>query len=144
MEYAWRRAGLGRDVQLCVVGAACSSGASVARDSQADGRGFEVVECGVRCALFGLGEALDRSRVCAAGAAAAGVLLGAVGAATGRADRLQPAVSLVRGPGHGRRGVEPCRVLEEPRPSAHVGGGAALLRRGERIWATRWWRTATD
>jgi len=39
---------------------------------------------------------------------------------------------LFRGPGHGRRGVEPCRVLEEPRPSAHVGGGAALLRRGER------------
>jgi transposase len=38
-----------------------------------------------------------------------------------------PAVSLVRGPGYGRRGVEPCRVLEEPRPSAHVGGGAALL-----------------
>jgi hypothetical protein len=32
----------------------------------------------------------------------------------GRADRLQPVVSLVRGPGHGRCGMEPCGVLKEP------------------------------
>ena len=38
----------------------------------------------------------------------------------GRADRLQPAVSLVRGPGHGRCGVEPCGVLQEPRPVADL------------------------
>ena len=39
---------------------------------------------------------------------AAGVLLGAVGAATGRADRLQPAVSLVRGHGRFGMGTMPC------------------------------------
>jgi hypothetical protein len=39
MEYAWRRADSGRDVQLCAVGAACTSGPSAARDSQADRRG---------------------------------------------------------------------------------------------------------
>ena len=49
-------------------------------------------------------------------------------AAVGRAYRLQPAVSLVRRPGHRRRGVEPCGVLEEPRPPVHIRDGAALLR----------------
>ena len=34
------------------------------------------------------------------------------------ADRLQPSVSLVRGPGHGRCGVEPCGVVQEPRSVA--------------------------
>ena len=34
-------------------------------------------------------------------ASIAGVLLGALGAIAGRADRLQPAVPLVRWPGHG-------------------------------------------
>src|SRR6202521_5749359 len=131
MEYAWRRADSGRDVELCAVGAACTSGPSVARDSQADRRGVAVDEWGVRRAVLGHGTAFDRARVCAAGAALAGSVLGPIGAATGRADRLQLAVSLVRRPGHGRRDVEPCGVLEEPRPAAHQRGGAAILRRGE-------------
>jgi hypothetical protein len=49
----------------------------------------------------------------------------------GRADRLQPSLPLVRRPGHGRRGVEPCGVLQEPGPFAPQRGGAALFRRSE-------------
>jgi hypothetical protein len=37
-------------------------------------------------------------------------------------DRLQAAVSLVRGPGHGRWGVEPCDVFKEPGPTAELRG----------------------
>ena len=47
-------------------------------------------------------------------ASVAGVLLGPVGAPVGRADRPQPAVPLARRPGHGRRGVKPCGLLQEP------------------------------
>src|ERR1035438_10181559 len=74
---------------------------------------------------------LDRAGVYAAGASVAGVLLDPLGAPVGRAARLQPAVPLVRGPGHGRRGVEPCRLLQEPRPAADERGGATVFRGGE-------------
>ena len=77
-----------------------------------------VVERGVRQAVCGLGPSLDRAGVYSAGAVVAGVLLDPFGAAVGRADRLQPAVSLVRRPGHGRRGVEPRGVFQEPRSAA--------------------------
>ena len=36
-KHAWRRAGTGRDVQLCFIGAASASGSSAASGSQADG-----------------------------------------------------------------------------------------------------------
>lgn len=56
------------DVQLFDVGAACTSGSSVACDSQADGHGSGLAERGVRQAVLGLGATVDRARVCAAGA----------------------------------------------------------------------------
>ena len=126
-EHAWRRADSGRDVQLCFVGAACSSGSSVAGGSQADGCGVAGVEPGVRCVVCRLGPSVDCAGVHSAGAAVAGVLLGALGAAAGRADRLQPSVPLVCGPWHGRRGMEPCGVFQEPRPAADFRCGAAVL-----------------
>jgi hypothetical protein len=56
---------------------------------------------------------------------------GSLGAIAGRAARLQPSVSLVRGPGHGRCGVEPCGVLQEPQSVADLRCGAAVLCRNE-------------
>jgi hypothetical protein len=70
---------------------------------------------GVRQAVRGHGPCLGRAGVYILRAASvAGVLLGPVGAPVGRADRPQPAVPLARRPGHGRRGVEPCGLLQEP------------------------------
>src|ERR1035437_3946331 len=130
-RHAWRRANSRWDVQLCIVGAAGSGGSSVACSSQADGRGVGFFEPRVRCSVRGLRAAVDCAGVYSAGAAVAGVLLGALGATAGRADRLQPAVSLVRGPGHGRCGVEPRGIFQEPRPAADQHRGAELFRRSE-------------
>ena len=76
-------------------------------------------------------ESIDSAGVYSACAVVAGVLLCAFGAFAGRADRLQPIVPLVCGLGHGRCGVEPCGVLEEPRPVADVRCSTAILCRSE-------------
>jgi len=62
-------------------------------------------------ALYARLEAVDCAGIYSANASFAGVLLGSLGAIAGGVDRLQPFVSLVRGPGHGRCGVKPCGVL---------------------------------
>src|SRR5271156_7134084 len=92
--YAWRRAGSGWDVQLCFVGRACSSGSPFTSGAEADGPGAAVVERGVRPAVCCDRPSLDCAGVYSAGLVVAGVLLDPFGAAVGRADRLQPAVSL--------------------------------------------------
>jgi hypothetical protein len=71
-----------------------------------------------------------RAGVYSAAAAFAGVLLGSLGAIAGQADRLQPFFA-GWSPGHGRFGVEPCGVLQEPRSVAYLGCCPAVLRRGE-------------
>src|SRR5260370_4928017 len=101
IEYARRRAGSGQYVQLFDVGAACSSGTSFAGDPRPDGWRASVVGPGVGQAVRGHGPCVGRSRVWAAGAAVAGALFDPFGAPVGRADRLQPALPLVRRPGHG-------------------------------------------
>ena len=67
----------------------------------------------------------------AAGLAASGFLLDPLGTPADRATGLQPAVSLVCGPGHGRCGLGRHGVLQEPGPAAGGGGcGEALGRCG--------------
>src|ERR1039457_6815357 len=77
------------------------------------------------------GRASNRAGVYAAGASVAGVLLDPLGAPVGRAARLQPAVPLVRRPGHGRRGLEPCCLLQERLPAAQLRGGTTVFCRRE-------------
>src|SRR5580698_4501062 len=129
--HARRRAYSGRDVQLCFAGAASAGGSSVARSSEADRWGAGVTEPRTGCAVRGRWAAVDSAGVHSASASAAGVLFYSFRATAGGADRLQPAVSLVRGTGHGRWGLEPCGVFEEPGAAADVRGGAAFLRRSE-------------
>src|SRR5271170_4824819 len=129
--YAWRRASSGWDVQLCIVGAAGARGSSAACGSPVDGHGVAFVERGVGCAVCRLRAAFDCAGVYSARTLVAGVLFGALGAVAGRADRLQPFVSLVCWPGYGRCGVEPRGVLQEPRPAADLRYGATVLRRSE-------------
>jgi hypothetical protein len=92
----------------------CTSGSSVASGAEADGPGSAVSERGVREAVRCDRPSLDCAGVYSAGLVVAGVLLHPLGAAVGRADQLQPAVSLVRRPGHGRCGMAPRGVFEEP------------------------------
>ena len=66
------------------------------------GRGFGGAERAVRGAVLGDGPAVDPAGDAAAGDAAAGVLLGPLGAAADGADQLQPVVPLVRRPVDGR------------------------------------------
>ncbi len=72
----------------------------------------------VRGALFRDGAAVGAAGEIAAGDAAAGLLLGALGAATDGADRVRPVVPLVCRHRHRRSGVGPFELLEEPRPAA--------------------------
>jgi hypothetical protein len=58
-------------------------------------------EPGVGRAVRGLWAAVDCAGVHSASAAVAGILFHPLRASAGRADRLQPAISLVCGPGHG-------------------------------------------
>ena len=74
--------------------------------------------------------AVDAAGAAAAGAAAAGALHGAQRADADRAARIQPAVSLVRRAGHGRRGVDADDVHEEPRAPARGRHRPAVLRGG--------------
>ena len=84
------------------------------------------LDAGFRAALRGHGAAVDRAGAAAAGLAAAGVLLGALRAAADGADRLQPAVPLVRRARHRRCRLGPFDVLEEPRPAAGRGRGGEV------------------
>src|SRR5690606_36915512 len=92
-----------------------------------------------REALRGHGPAIDRAGAIVARLAAAGVLLGALGAPTDGADRLQSALSLVRRTRHGRWRLGSFDVLEEPRPAARcrrggqVPGGGAAPPEGEAV-----------
>jgi hypothetical protein len=74
--------------------------------------------------------AVDRARAAAAGAAADAAGLDPQRADAGGAAALQPAVPVVRGAGHERRGVARDGVHQEPRPAAGGRGGAGVLRRG--------------
>ena len=79
--------------------------------------------CEFRAAVDPAGEAVAR-------VAAAGAVHDSQRAAADRADRLQPAVSVVRRPGDGRRGVVADDVYQESRPAAGRRHRRGLLRRG--------------
>ena len=76
------------------------------------------------------GRDLDPAGAAAAGVAAAGVLFDPFGAAIGGADRLQPAVPLVRRARHRRRGVGRHHLHQEPRPAAGGRDRREVPRRG--------------
>src|SRR5882757_9181383 len=61
---------------------------------------------------------VDSAGAACPGLAASGVLLDPVGASAGRADRVRPAVPLVRRAGHRRGGLGCHDVYQEPRPAA--------------------------
>ena len=97
-EVADARAGSadGRAVQLCELREPGAGGASAAGDPADRRCRAGGAERGVPAALRRERAALDRAGEAAAGAAAAGVLLGPLGAAADGAAGLQPAVPLVR------------------------------------------------
>src|SRR6267378_2580376 len=96
---AGKRSGSGFDVQLCVAGGADSGGSPAATDARDGGRSPEAAVEPVRAAVRGLWETLDSAGALAAGLVAPGSLLDSERAAADRAAGVQPAVSVVRGPG---------------------------------------------
>ena len=109
---------VGIAVFLCRPGGAGACEAPAAHDPGHRERRAGLAGWRVRAALRGHGPPVGRTGAAAARLAAAGVLLGALRAPADGADRLQPAVPLVRGAGHRRCRVGPLDVLQEPRPAA--------------------------
>ena len=110
----------------------CAGAASAAGDPDHRQRRPGEPGCGVRQAVRRHRARFDPTRAAAAGGSAAGVLLDPLRAAVDGAARLQPALSLVRWAGRGRRGVGPLGVLQEPRPAAGGRRGGEVLERGAR------------
>ena len=127
----------GGSVQLCAARGARSCGASAAGDPSADGRDAGHAGRTFRCALFAAGATVDPAGASVARDAAAGAFLRSVGTDAHGADRLQPAVPLVRGAADGRAGLASDGVQQEPRPiaggrcGAGVPGGADRAAAGE-------------
>src|SRR2546425_12833876 len=126
----------GSDVQLCSAREAGAGGSSAAGDPGDGGHDSEGDVAALCEAVFRGGAAVDRAGTVVAGAAAADFLFRAERAATGGAVAVQPAVPLVCGHGHGRRGVEPRGVLEEPGAVAERRSGGGFLPAGAAAGAT--------
>src|SRR6476620_2304158 len=101
-------------IQLSEPGSDGAEGSSAAGHPAAGERGAGAAVTRVRAALCPDGPGLDRAGKVAAGAAPAGVLFGALGAATDGATNLQYAVPLVCRSVHGRAGLGRDGVHQEP------------------------------
>src|SRR6266849_6268655 len=122
-KHARKRRAAGSGLQLCECGTANRSRSSAAADSSDDGWSAKGTVAGVRPVVCERRSAVDCAREAIAGAAVAGVVLAAERAAADGGDELQPAVSLVRGAGDGRRGVGCDGVHQE---SGAAAGGSDL------------------
>ena len=106
------------------------AGPSVARDSPDHRSGAGAAVAALRRAVREFRPAVDSAGEAAAGAAAAGAVHDSQRAAADGATGLQPAVSLVRGPRHGRRGVVADDVYQESRSAARRRHRRGVLRGG--------------
>src|SRR5215212_4249174 len=118
---AWSGRADGGVVQLSEPRGDGAEGSPAAGDPAAGERGAGATVTRLRAALCPNGPGLDRTGEVAAGVAPAGLLLGALGAATDGATDLQYAVPLVCRSVHGRTGLGRDGVHQEP--------GAAARRR---------------
>src|SRR6185437_14991264 len=129
-RHARKRSGEGSGtVPLWLDGGADPGGPPVASSAAAGGCGAAFDEPGVRRPVCEARPALDTTGAAAAGAAAAGVLLGSQRTPADGTDRVQPAVPLVRGDGLVRTGVESRGVQQEPAAAAEPGVGQSFFTR---------------
>ena len=121
----------GWDIQLRIAGVPDSGGPSASSDPATGGRGARAAVAPLRWYLRERGRsAVGSAGAAVAGAAVAGAVHDPERAPADRADRLQPAVPLVRGPGAGRGGVQRHGVHQESGTAAHGRDRPALLRGG--------------
>src|SRR5215203_1564590 len=113
---AWSRRATGIDVQLCVAGSAGAGGPPVARDSSDYRPRARAALVALRYAVYQFRPPLDSAGEAVARAPAPSAVHHSQRATADRADRLQPAVSLVRGARDGRRRLGAHHVHEESRP----------------------------
>src|SRR3954453_22161954 len=111
---AWSGRADGGAVQLSEPRGDGAEGSPTAGHPAAGERGAGAAVTRLRAALCLDGPGLDRAGKVATGVAPAGVLLGALGAATDGATDLQFSVPLVRRFVHGRPGLGCDRVHQEP------------------------------
>src|SRR6185312_6087024 len=114
------------NVQLSVAGDAGAERSSAAGDSVHGGRSAYPVVATIRQHVRERWPAVDTSGEAVAGAVAADAVLDSQRTTADGGDRLQPAVSLVCGIEHGRRGVGRDHVHQEPRPVAGGRGGEGV------------------
>ena len=124
----------GWDIQLRIAGVPDSGGPSASSDPATGGRGARAAVAPLRWYLRERGRsAVGSAGAAVAGAAVAGAVHDPERAPADRADRLQPAVPLVRGPGAGRGGVQ--------RHGVHQGIGNGCSRaRSPSTSSRRCWR----
>src|SRR5690242_58843 len=111
---AWSGRADGGAVQLSEPRGDGAEGSPAARHPAAGKRGAGPTVTGLRAALCLDGPSFDRAGKVAAGVAPAGVLLGALGAATDGATDLQYAVPLVCWSVDGRTGLGRDGIHQEP------------------------------